>query len=179
MARSKKAVSCPAETTLKIIGGRWKLMILRQLAAGASRFGAGTRLGKRINIFLEAHRLMVAIVVGLLIYGAILTSHASAAVGGSDSAGYANMARSILDGEITPPIAALSQLDLPESFGPLFFAAAHLGQLIAFPVLFLLGGLLAYARVYSGGLALPMVLHFLHNFAVLFLGPYIEQVHFR
>ncbi|TMB72584.1 MAG: helix-turn-helix transcriptional regulator [Deltaproteobacteria bacterium] len=39
MARSKKAVSCPAETTLKIIGGRWKLMILRQLAAGASRFG--------------------------------------------------------------------------------------------------------------------------------------------
>src|SRR2546430_14390928 len=38
MARSRKAVSCPAETTLKIIGGHWKLMILRQLAAGASRF---------------------------------------------------------------------------------------------------------------------------------------------
>src|SRR5207237_6823215 len=99
-------------------------VLLLLAGAGASRFGAGTRLGKRINIFLEAHRLMVAIVVGLLIYGAILTSHASAAVGGSDSAGYAHMARSILDGEITPPIAALSQLDLPESFGPLFISIA-------------------------------------------------------
>jgi membrane protease YdiL (CAAX protease family) len=60
-----------------------------------------------------------------------------------------------------------------------FFAAAHLGQLIAFPVLFLLGVVLAYARVYSGGLALPMLIHFLHNFAVLYLGPYIEHVHFN
>src|SRR5207237_1806588 len=41
-------------------------VLLLLAGAGASRFGAGTRLGKRINIFLEAHRLMVAIVVGLL-----------------------------------------------------------------------------------------------------------------
>ncbi len=61
MARSKKAVSCPAETTLKIIGGRWKLMILRQLAAGASRFGelhrdlnALTPSGKTLKPIIEA-----------------------------------------------------------------------------------------------------------------------------
>jgi DNA-binding HxlR family transcriptional regulator len=39
MARSKKTVSCPAEKTLAIIGGRWKLMILHELCAGVSRFG--------------------------------------------------------------------------------------------------------------------------------------------
>jgi membrane protease YdiL (CAAX protease family) len=59
-----------------------------------------------------------------------------------------------------------------------FFAAAHLGQLIAFPVLFLLGGILAYARVYSGGLTLPILIHFLHNLAVLYLGPILDKIHF-
>jgi DNA-binding HxlR family transcriptional regulator len=39
MATNKKTVGCPAEKTLEIIGGRWKLMILRELCAGASRFG--------------------------------------------------------------------------------------------------------------------------------------------
>ena len=39
MTRGDKRVSCPAESTLKIIGGRWKLMILRELCSGVSRFG--------------------------------------------------------------------------------------------------------------------------------------------
>jgi membrane protease YdiL (CAAX protease family) len=59
-----------------------------------------------------------------------------------------------------------------------FFASAHLGQLFGFPVLFLLGAVLGYARVYSGGLILPMALHFLHNLAVITLGSFVEQVHF-
>lgn len=59
-----------------------------------------------------------------------------------------------------------------------FFAAAHIGQLIAFPVLLLLGAVMGYARVYSGGLVLPMVLHFLHNLAVLTAGPYLDQFKF-
>ena len=33
----------------------------------------------------------------------------------------------------------------------------------------LLGAGLGYARAYSGGLALPIALHFLHNFAVLLI----------
>ncbi len=30
---------CPAETTLKAISGRWKLLILRELGSGVKRFG--------------------------------------------------------------------------------------------------------------------------------------------
>jgi DNA-binding HxlR family transcriptional regulator len=39
MARGKKDTSCPAETTRGVIGGKWKLLILRELLSGASRFG--------------------------------------------------------------------------------------------------------------------------------------------
>ncbi len=37
-ADHKKQVSCPVETTLKIIGGRWKVLILRELFVGIKRF---------------------------------------------------------------------------------------------------------------------------------------------
>ncbi|MFQ5589022.1 MAG: winged helix-turn-helix transcriptional regulator [Nitrospiria bacterium] len=30
---------CPVETTLKVIGGRWKVLILRELFKGTRRFG--------------------------------------------------------------------------------------------------------------------------------------------
>jgi DNA-binding HxlR family transcriptional regulator len=39
MARRRKELSCPAEATLKAIGGRWKLLILRELLLGVNRFG--------------------------------------------------------------------------------------------------------------------------------------------
>lgn len=35
----KKETHCPAEITLKAIGGKWKLLILRELLSGVSRFG--------------------------------------------------------------------------------------------------------------------------------------------
>ncbi|HEY1191698.1 MAG TPA: CPBP family intramembrane glutamic endopeptidase, partial [Gemmata sp.] len=46
------------------------------------------------------------------------------------------------------------------------FAGAHLGNILGMPYLFLVGGFLGYARTY-GGLTLAMILHFLHNFAVV------------
>jgi DNA-binding HxlR family transcriptional regulator len=39
MARRRKEIACPAEMTLAIITGKWKLLILRELLAGVSRFG--------------------------------------------------------------------------------------------------------------------------------------------
>jgi DNA-binding HxlR family transcriptional regulator len=35
----KKAVSCPVETTLRVIGGRWKVLILHHILEGPQRFG--------------------------------------------------------------------------------------------------------------------------------------------
>jgi DNA-binding HxlR family transcriptional regulator len=35
---SKKAVGCPVETTLTVIGGRWKVLILQELFGGVMRF---------------------------------------------------------------------------------------------------------------------------------------------
>jgi len=40
----KKAVSCPAETALHILEGRWKLLILRALFTGTKRFSELYRL---------------------------------------------------------------------------------------------------------------------------------------
>jgi len=49
------------------------------------------------------------------------------------------------------------------------FGAAHLGQALAIPYLILVGMALGYLRLASGSLALPMLLHFLHNTAALVL----------
>ena len=35
---ARKAVSCPVETTLRVIGGRWKVLILHHLFGGTKRF---------------------------------------------------------------------------------------------------------------------------------------------
>ncbi|QDU80256.1 putative HTH-type transcriptional regulator YybR [Polystyrenella longa] len=40
---TKKTLSCPVETTLKIIGGRWKVLIVHFLFKGTQRFGELTR----------------------------------------------------------------------------------------------------------------------------------------
>lgn len=39
MMRSKELPACPVETTLMLIGDKWKVLILRDLMPGTKRFG--------------------------------------------------------------------------------------------------------------------------------------------
>jgi len=45
---SRKAVSCPVERTLDVIGGRWKVMVIHELLEGTRRFN-------------ELHRALVGV----------------------------------------------------------------------------------------------------------------------
>jgi len=47
------------------------------------------------------------------------------------------------------------------------FGFAHILNPIAIPYLILVGACFGYLRVWSGGLALPMILHFTHNLVVV------------
>ena len=49
------------------------------------------------------------------------------------------------------------------------FAAAHIFMPLSIPVLFVLGIFLGYARLASGSIYLPIVLHFVHNAVVMVL----------
>jgi uncharacterized protein len=51
----------------------------------------------------------------------------------------------------------------------LMFALAHLYNPFGLPILFLIGLILCYARAYSGGLLLPMLMHFGHNFTIIYM----------
>jgi len=52
----------------------------------------------------------------------------------------------------------------------IMFGMAHVGAPLSIPMLTLVGVVFGYARVVSGRLALPMLLHFLHNLIILAAG---------
>ena len=58
-------------------------------------------------------------------------------------------------------------LHLAVFLSSLMFAAAHLGQFPFIPALLVIGIGLGYVRHFSGGLLLPMLIHFGHNLVVL------------
>lgn len=64
--------------------------------------------------------------------------------------------------EATSPMAAIL-------ISSVLFALAHLGSPLSIPTLTMIGMALGYLRLASGGLLLPVLFHFLHNLAVLFL----------
>ncbi|MCC5787970.1 MAG: helix-turn-helix transcriptional regulator [Phycisphaerales bacterium] len=49
MARSRKAVSCPVETTIRVVGGRWKVLVIHYLLEGDRRFNELQRLLQGIS----------------------------------------------------------------------------------------------------------------------------------
>lgn len=49
MVANKELPSCPVETTLALIGNKWKVLILRDLMPGAKRFGELQRSIGRVS----------------------------------------------------------------------------------------------------------------------------------
>lgn len=46
---SRKAVGCPVEVTLAVIGGRWKVMVIHELLQGTRRFSELHRALKGVS----------------------------------------------------------------------------------------------------------------------------------
>ena len=69
--------------------------------------------------------VLVLTVAAAVFCGVVLLGHSNGAVGGSDSAGYANTARDIAAGRIVVPIEGLSRLDLDAGWAPVFIPLAH------------------------------------------------------
>lgn len=69
--------------------------------------------------------LTLGLVVVLVGYLVTLASHAGYSVGGCDSSGYANLARSLLRGQVTLPITGLDTFSLPDSYAPVFTPLAY------------------------------------------------------
>ena len=65
------------------------------------------------------------LLAALLALGVLLFTHATGAVGGSDSAGYANAARDLLDGHIVSTIDGPARLSLEARWDPIFTPLAH------------------------------------------------------
>jgi hypothetical protein len=70
------------------------------------------RLGARLSAF--------GLVAALAAYGSFVARHASHAVGGSDSSGYANTARRLVSGGLVARPPSLDRLGLPDSLAPIF-----------------------------------------------------------
>ncbi|HMD55804.1 MAG TPA: helix-turn-helix domain-containing protein [Phycisphaerae bacterium] len=49
MAKLRKSVSCPVESTLHVIGGRWKVLVIYQLLGGVRRFNELHRLLRGVS----------------------------------------------------------------------------------------------------------------------------------
>jgi Bacterial membrane protein YfhO/Dolichyl-phosphate-mannose-protein mannosyltransferase len=112
-----------------------------------------TTIGSKLSALSRSRFIMVVPVIGLLIYGYFLVIHASYAVGGSDSVGYAQVARSILKGEFVRPVPGLDSLGLPNTFDRILMPLAYdpgpqprtmvPSYPVGFPILMALGALIA------------------------------------
>ncbi|MEP7343588.1 MAG: YfhO family protein [Acidobacteriota bacterium] len=111
-------------------GAAWSLvgLLLLFVAAGANRSGMDRRLWQRLLGLRGSSALRslpVALFVLSLVYCAVLIKHASRTVGGSDSSGYARLARSILDGNLSPVVTEADQFGLSPEFGQIFVPLAY------------------------------------------------------
>lgn len=114
-------------------GAAWSLMgVLLLLVVGvAERRNHSSdndplaSVGARLGSLTRAQLLAIAMLGLLGIYTAVLAKQASHAVGGSDSSGYARMARSLLEGRVKLPIEELEKFGVPADYAPIFTPLAY------------------------------------------------------
>ncbi len=126
---------------------------LEEPAPGRVLTVIGSKLSALSGSRLTSKLITITAVIGLLIYGYVLASRASYAVGGLDSSGYAQIARSILKGEFVRSVTGPDLLGLPNDFSNIFTPLAYdpgprPGTIapmypIGFPMLMALGALIA------------------------------------
>ncbi len=114
-------------------GAVWSLLGLLLLFGGAvvarinrsTGTGLSAGLARRARGLSGAQRLTIVMLTLLTAYTLVVIKHASYAVGGSDSAGYANIARSLLDGPIAQPISDLDRFGLGDEYAGFFTSLAY------------------------------------------------------
>lgn len=111
------------EPKLKPHAARAVFLLRSRLKSPAERALIAVKLGLRL--FISTRVITIVAIIGLLVYGYFLVSHASYAVGGADSSGYAQIARAILKGGLVQPVVELDRLGLPDDFIHLFVPLAY------------------------------------------------------
>lgn len=119
-------------------GAAWSLfgLLLLFVCAGVNRTGLNRKLWEglrqvlaRLGGWTASRRRAVVLILAALLYGALLTHYSTRAVGGSDSSGYARLARALLEGDwknsLSPRIAETSLFGLPEDQGQMFVPLAY------------------------------------------------------
>ncbi|HMV87785.1 MAG TPA: YfhO family protein, partial [Blastocatellia bacterium] len=119
-------------------GAAWSLLglLLLFVGAGANRSGLDRKLWERLRQmpgrlggWTASRKRAVALLIAALLYGALLAHYSTRAVGGSDSSGYARLARALLQGDwkntLSPRIAETGLFGLSEDQGQMFVPLAY------------------------------------------------------
>lgn len=103
-------------------GATWSLagLALLLICAAVGRFSGGAGLSKKSLVANSSVLLTIGMISALAIYAAVLATHASYAVGGADSSGYANIARSLMSGPIAQPLTDLDKFGLGNEYAGFF-----------------------------------------------------------
>jgi hypothetical protein len=78
-----------------------------------------------VTVINPSRLIITAALIGLVFYAYFLESHAAYAVSGSDSSGYAQIARAILTGGLVRPVIELDRLGVSNAWSHLFVPLGH------------------------------------------------------
>jgi len=104
-------------------------LLLLALGALGGRTGLNGKLGQRFTKLNKlSQRFSTAskvALLALLVYFGVLNTNSARAVGGSDSSGYANITRALLQGPLKAPVPEIAQFGVNPAYGQVFCPLAH------------------------------------------------------